>query len=266
MAKKIGIVSTTLNLRPEPSTDKAPIGKILEGSTVEVISETVGWCQVTGDSGTGYLASQYVDVVDESSAVHDVSDKLPGFRGAVLWIHQWEGHAGKPYWPAGASGVTLDPGFDLGHASPKLIEEILKPRLSEEHYEAVLKVLGQRGEAAKAALAATPALASLRMSRLDAAEIFPFVARPYWATLLKRFPELDDAETPGEVHTAMLSIAYNRGAANKGLTPLKAPIAAGDWKSTGELIASMQQDHKLEGIRKRRRAEGELILSSLTTD
>jgi GH24 family phage-related lysozyme (muramidase) len=139
----------------------------------------------------------------------------------------------------------------------------LKPRLSPEHDAAVRDVLGKKGAEAKAALETTPDLLGLRVSRLEAAEIFPYVARPYWQALLKRFPNLGDPETPAEVHTAMLSLAYNRGAGNKGLEPLRGLIAAGDWKSTGDLIASMQQDHELEGIRKRRRAEGALILSSL---
>lgn len=264
MDKRIGIVNAaSLNLRSEPSTEGSLAGKLVQGSVVEILAELDDWYRIDSDAGTGYVAGEYVDILDEDASLHDVSDKLPGFYGDVLWIHQWEGHAGKPYWPGGASGVTIDPGFDLGHAAPALVEEVLKPRLSPEQYTAVLAVLGKKGEEAKAALETTPDLLSLRVSRLEAAEIFPFVARPYWQALLKRFPNLGDLETPAEVHTAMLSLAYNRGAGNKGLEPLRGPIDAGDWKSTGELIAAMQQNHELVGIRKRRRAEGELILSSL---
>ena len=42
----------------------------------------------------------------------DTATHLPSFRGDLLWIHAWEGHRGRLYWPGGASGVTLDPGLD----------------------------------------------------------------------------------------------------------------------------------------------------------
>ena len=43
-----------------------------------------------------------------------LAEHLPTFEGDLLWVHQLEGHAGRPYWPEGESGVTLDPGIDLG--------------------------------------------------------------------------------------------------------------------------------------------------------
>ena len=63
--------------------------------------------------------------------------------------------------------------------------------------------------------------------------------------------------------TALLSIGYNRGGRNKGLDVLSDPIADSDWAEVGIRIIVMQQDHELVGIRKRREAEGQLILDAL---
>jgi peptidoglycan hydrolase-like protein with peptidoglycan-binding domain len=194
----------------------------------------------------------------------DLSETLPGFRGDMAWIHRWEGHAGKPYWPGAASGVTLDPGLDLGHAAPELIAKAFGSRLSSDQLAAVHKVLGIRGEEAKSALKETPGLDSIRVLRTTATEIFPFVAQPYWRTLCKRFESLVEPSTSSAVQTAMLSLGYNRGAHNKALAILKEPIANGQWQEVGKIIGAMQQDHSLDGIRRRRRAEGELIISALS--
>ncbi len=264
MQKKVGIVTSNgLNIRPEPSTDKPPLGRIRRGDAVEILEQAGDWYRIACAEGTGYVHGDYVELAEEGAAAVDAAATLRGFRGAVEWIHRWEGHAGKPYWPGGASGVTLDPGLDLGHASRGLIAQAYEARLSGEQFEAVQKVLGLRSQEAKAALDGNAPLESIRVTRRTATEIFPLLAKPYWDKLRVRFPGLDGPDVPVEVHTAMLSIAYNRGAGNRELEILKQPIAEKDWMAVGNLIGAMQQDHALEGIRKRRRSEGELIRSAL---
>ena len=44
----------------------------------------------------------------------------------------------------------LDPGIDLGHADPGLVEEIIGPRLDAEQWAAVQRAFGVRGTAASA--------------------------------------------------------------------------------------------------------------------
>ena len=200
-------------------------------------------------------------------------DVLPGFRGDIGWIHKQEGHRGWPYWPGGASGVTLDPGVDLGSADPELVLGGYRPHLSSQELSAVEAVMGIRGEDAKRVLGISisrttdETLQSVRISRTTATEIFPHVARSYWEAIQARFKGLHHAWTdvavPAEVHTAMLSLAYNRGAHNKALKVLKPAIAEGDWGKLADLVGAMQQNHSLEGVRVRRRAEGELIRSAL---
>ena len=195
--------------------------------------------------------------------VEPAESQIEGFRGDLSWVHAREGHAGKAYWPGGASGVTLDPGVDCGHARRELIEEAYKDLLSAEQFQAVEKVLGVKGDAAKDALARDPVLQSIRISRSQADGIFGYAATPYWNAIVGRFPALADADALPSVQTAMLSISYNRGAGNRGLEVLAQPIAAKDWARVADIIGSMQQDHRLAGIRKRRRMEADLIRAEL---
>lgn len=188
---------------------------------------------------------------------------LKGFRGDLSWVHAREGHAGKTYWPGGASGVTLDPGVDLGHAKPDLIETAYASLLSAEQLAAVRRVYGIKGQRAKNALAAGRVLRSIRISRAQADDIFQFAALPYWDAIRKRFPALSRKTTLPAVQTVMLSLAYNRGAGNRGLASLAQPIQDKDWAKVADIVGNMQQRHRLVGIRIRRRMEANLIRKAL---
>ncbi len=190
-------------------------------------------------------------------------EELAGFHGDLSWVHNREGHAGKPYWPGGASGVTLDPGVDLGHAKPSIVENAYRPLLKKEEYEAVLSVLGKKGQKAKRALKRNQILQKIRITRKNADKIFKYAAIPYWQAIVRRFPQIADPDTPGSVQTVMLSLSYNRGAGNRRLNILKDPIRKKDWHRLADIIGAMQQDHKLSGIRKRRRMEAHLIRAQL---
>ena len=183
---------------------------------------------------------------------------LPGFRGDLAWLHQWEAHKGHPYWPGrGASGVTLDPGFDLGHQTEAALRRHYA-FLNAGDLAALAATLGLRGSKAKAA-AKRPEVARIRISKAQATAALPAIAAPYWRAITRRFPVLLEESTPGQVQTAALSLAYNRGPNNSELTPLAGPLALQDWPAVADTIASMQADHHLAGIPRRRKAEAKLI-------
>lgn len=191
------------------------------------------------------------------------NDLLRDFYGDIDWVHNQEGHRGRPYWPGGASGVTIDPGLDLGYADRSMIEQVVRQvAITARQWDAVMKVIGLRGDAARAAI--SPTLLTIRTTRAWAATIFPYIADPYWRSIKRKFPAL--AAAPGSVQTALLSLAYNRGSRNKALNVLSAPIEQGNWAAVALQISRMQQDHKLEGIRLRRRREGALIIDELNRE
>ena len=196
-------------------------------------------------------------------ALQMVSNLMPGFRGDPDFVHLLEGHQGKPYWPGGESGVTLDPGVDLGQLELQRVRGLFGTKLSHPQWLAVEGVLGLRGEAARDALAADLVLQGIRISHKDADEMLIFALRPYWQGISSRFSALTGETVPPVVQTVLLSLAYNRGHGNAGLEPLAEPLAQADWRGLAQRVGAMQQDHQLEGIRTRRRQEAALILDSL---
>lgn len=186
---------------------------------------------------------------------------MKNFSGNLKWIHDREGHAGKPYWPGGMSGITIDPGVDLGHVDANLLTSNYSLLMTDEQLQEALSLKGVTGLKAKQALDELKTLKNFRISREEASDIFPAVVTPYWNGLISRWPVIEFA--PAAVQTAMLSLSYNRGYNNSKLEILTEYINRQDWRKLGETIAEMQQDHSLEGIRFRRRLEGKFILSSL---
>ncbi len=187
---------------------------------------------------------------------------LRGFRGDLGFIHDMEGHRGTAYWPGGASGVTLDPGVDLGFADAERLAWY-RPLLTPGQLRDLESVLGLRGEEAEMMLEARPALRGIAITREQATALMPRVCRGYWEGVAGRFPVLGGARTPASVQTALLSLAYNRGAHNQGLERLAPPLAARNWREAAGRIGQMQQDHPLPGVRRRRRAEADLIRAEL---
>jgi GH24 family phage-related lysozyme (muramidase) len=186
---------------------------------------------------------------------------LEGFNGDLNWVHELEGHAGRPYWPGGESGVTLDPGFDLGYQSEKKLKTYY-PEFTRAQIDALSGVLGIKGSTAKSA-SKQSSVSSIRTSKEMAITAMPVIADKYWTTIVKRYPKLIASSPPPCIHTVMLSLAYNRGAYNKGLNVLIDCINSSDWYGVSELVGNMQQDHKLNGIRKRRRMEADYIRTEL---
>lgn len=193
-------------------------------------------------------------------------DHVPGlesFHGDLQWVHEREGHNGKAYWPGGRSGVTLDPGFDLGHQTLAQVRKIYGTLFDADQYSGIRSALGKKGQAAKAALANSKELRSVRVSRSRALKAMPFIAVDYWKGVVRRFPELANEETPSSVQTVLLSLAYNRGARNPDLEQLATPIARARWLDVARKVGNMQQDHELAGIRIRRRMKADLIRAEL---
>ena len=69
MAKRIGAVTaTSLNVRNEPSTQGAVLGKLSRGEKVEVREQLSGWFKIGYGTGSGYVAADYVTIIDQQPA------------------------------------------------------------------------------------------------------------------------------------------------------------------------------------------------------
>jgi len=188
-----------------------------------------------------------------------VRELLRNFDGDLSWVHEREGHRGTAYWPGGASGVTLDPGVDLGQVGSETIQAFYGTLLTEEQRGGILNVIGLKGAAAKSALDNSPTLRTIRIGKEDAERIMPLVSQRYWDNIVNRFPALVAANILPSVQTVLLSLSYNRGSQNQDLEQLRGPLNGVDWGDVASRIAAMQQEHELAGIRVRRRMEADLI-------
>jgi hypothetical protein len=203
-----------------------------------------------------------------------MQESLTDFRGSTRWIHAREGsgleaYGRSAYWPGNTSGVTLDPGFDLGYQTGALLRKYYDHVLTEQELRACLSVVGLRGKHARAALRSdtdeADTLRGITIPKDRQQALFAVVAVSYWERISERFPVLRDECTPGPVQTALLSLAYNRGARNGDLATLAGPLASESWDEVGWQVSRMQQNHGLNAIRLRRRREGALIVQPLLT-
>jgi hypothetical protein len=188
---------------------------------------------------------------------------LRSFDGDLGWVHEREGHRGTPYWPGGSSGVTLDPGVDLGQVTNETIKALYGTLLAPEQQAAIQNVIGIKGAAAKNSLDTNPTLRTIRIGREDAERIMAPAGQSYWNNIVARFPIVVDANTPPSVQTVLLSLSYNRGAQNQDLEQLLGPLSAQSWRDVASRIGAMQQNHEMEGIRVRRPKEADLIRAEL---
>lgn len=192
------------------------------------------------------------------------------FRGDLSFIHREEGHKGRPYWinnysPSNpyttGSGITLDPGVDLGYVDKELLRTAYYPLVEnglwlEKQYKECEKALGLKGLKAKHFLDTHRIINTIRIGKKKAENLMSITGEPYWIAISERFPDILLPETPDCIHTVMLSLAYNRGAYNKHLEILRNPLKNKDWERFAYLVGSMQQTTI---VAKRRRREAKLI-------
>ena len=66
---KIGLVTaSTLNVRPDPSTRRPPVGQLKRGDRVTILQRRNGWFQIRAGPIEGYVYGDYVSILDERPA------------------------------------------------------------------------------------------------------------------------------------------------------------------------------------------------------
>lgn len=183
--------------------------------------------------------------------VHGLDD----FRGLLAFLVQWEGFAGRPYWPGGRSGVTLDYGFDLGQQTEETLAARYGTVLTAAELDALSIAIGVRGALA-AQLIHDPFIRRIRITRTAAARVLPHVAASYWRDVVRACgPGVLAPSVSSGTHTALLSLCFNRG--QGPLTALHQDVTAGDWEKVAALVGAMNADSA--SLSERRRAESALI-------
>lgn len=190
-------------------------------------------------------------------AHQDALARAIGFRGDFDFLMRWEGVAGsvKMLGPS----AYIDPLTDLAHADAQAIRARYEFLLSPAELQGVVGLVGQKDDAAQQVFAAHPALERIRLTASDVAQLVPDVVEPWWRSLLRRQPDLARADTPGEVHTALLSLAVNMGPGPRVWALLQGPLAARDWAALADAIEHVPMPRVASALQARRREEAELI-------
>lgn len=206
-----------------------------------------------GDPGPITGAALIADVARKTE------DDLESFRGLLGFISGQESHQGHPYCPpVASSGVTLDPGFDLGQQTIRAMQRVYADLLTPQELLALSRAVGVRPPRARA-LARDPDIAAIRIARPDAAELLPRVVGPYWRAVQRECPVLLQPSVPSAVHTAVLSLAMNAG--HGGLLRIAPAIRREDWLS---LVRTLEGMHRtVPALARRRREEALLVRRAL---
>lgn len=204
-----------------------------------------------------------------------------GFKGDLRWIYNEEGSGARYYKssvyypdsrknPRTNSGVTIDPGLDLGNADIKLIEEVIGQYVSGGllSLNLALKMRTAFGRKKQDAIDWINKYELLYKNIFLVPEITAtyvldkYSAPVYWKPLINAVPELltlSEKIAPA-IHTALLSQAYNRGC-QRVIKLSKNHIADGTFLHLALEIKELNKSSK--SLNARRNREADLIVSAL---
>ena len=166
----------------------------------------------------------------------------------------------KPVWPGGTSGVTIGLGYDIGFATPGMLQKDFGAYLRPSELQQLSKCCGVIGIACKKLLPI-----DVVIPWQVACEVFYKVSLPKYAKLAASV--YDELETlhPWE-QTAIVGLVYNRGASIKGERRAEmAQLVAAIKNDNDILMASIIKQMKRlwgedqKGLRLRRDKEAAFI-------
>ena len=208
-----------------------------------------------------------------------------GFCGDLRWVHNEEGSGAKIYKssvyfpdsitkPRTHSGITIDPGVDLGNSELKDVNEVIQHYYSEglltqEQISLLLKAFGKKRFEAIEWLKQYKSFFKNKflVPELTAVYVMDKYSAPdYWLPLvsqLKGLLEIENAAVKKAVHTALLSHAYNSGVF-KTIKLASVPVREKRWNELAEDI--QQVVSATQALKDRRQREGLIIKSAIKLD
>ena len=208
--------------------------------------------------------------------------KKAGFAGSVKWIHNEEGSGAKIYHssvyfpdsltnPKTKSGVTIDPGVDMGNCDLALINSVLNQYyiyevLSRKLFDKIKSAIGYKGIEAAIWIKNYGYLFknNFMVPEPVALEIMEnFTAPEYWNPLIKAMPailKIKDSKLKAAVHTALLDMSYNRHW-TKTILLAKEFVEKNDYAGLAKKISLVR--HSLKSLTDRRKREAGLIYAAI---
>ena len=204
--------------------------------------------------------------LDETASLHRKKlAEAMGFRGDLGFIMKWEGNIGGV--KLEGSEAEIDPATDLSTAKANVIKSRYEFLLTPDEMNAVLSLVGKKGEEAKAIYDQHKViLERIHLKPDDVARLVPEAAQPTWELLLNGLPVLKEDSTPPSVHTALLSLAFNAGAMRVEKDPMGSTVKNRDWLRVADLIevaTNYVRGVFAQAIKRRRTEEADLIRTEL---
>jgi len=171
----------------------------------------------------------------------------------------------RPYWPGGASGITIGIGYDLGYTSPAQCRRDWRGLLDGQALAALESVCRLKGDDAAAAVGGD-GLRAVSVPIHAARRAFYTASLPYHAKRCREaYPGV--ADLPADAQTALLSLVFNRGTRKSGsrrreMKALEPLVRSGDLDGMAEQFIAMKRlwaNTNLTGLLARRDTEAELL-------
>lgn len=205
-----------------------------------------------------------------------------GFAGSIQWVHNEEGSGAKIYGtsvyfpdsltnPKTKSGVTIDPGVDMGNCDLNLINRVINKYvlhdvLTNKLANKLKSAVGNKGIYAALWLKDNKSWFknNFRVPEYLALDVMENItAIEYWLPLVKAMPELLKIKSlyiKKAVHTALLSMSYNMGW-GAVILMAKGFTAVGNYEGLAKKISNKR--HSLKALTDRRKREAGLIYAAL---
>lgn len=173
----------------------------------------------------------------------------------LTFLYNREAQAGvsnKPHWPGGSSGVTLGPGYDLGHrTAAQIISDLTSIGVSSSAAETLSKAAGLTGTDAQTFAKANANAVNLTQSQEEA------LLRLVLPTYQQHVQTYVTVPVNQNQFDAMVSLDYNIGGGNFKNSSVVAYLNKGDvaaaaesfklWnKSGGKVVQGLVNRRELE--------------------
>jgi hypothetical protein len=203
----------------------------------------------SGKTNTSEIA---VNNQEAYGPVASVSESYPTDISVGL-IDDFEGCTDTLVWPGYQSGPTIGCGIDLANIGIVNVKKIFSGVVEGNTYRTLLEATKVRGGKAES-------WSSRHQVRLTEHQVHVTknrMLRIMWLYVESQFPGIDSA--PGEIKTAVLSCAMNRGPYNKAILRLRPLVANKRYRELANVIQNMSNDHAERGLKLRRTREAELV-------
>ncbi len=213
---------------------------------------------------------------DQAGAASEVSASLNCSLSALAWIVAFEISSEayynrslkRPYWPGGASGVTIGIGYDLGYCSAAQCRRDWGGHIADADVAVLETVCRLKADEAQRAVNRA-SLRSLQVPIDPAREVFYVASLPYHAERCREaYPGVE--QLPADAQTALLSLVFNRGTRKSGsrrreMKAIEPLVRTGDLAGIAAEIRKMKrlwEDTRLTGLLLRRDREATLVEES----